>query len=178
MKIDSLTKFIKDIRQAWGPLDSKLVEKNQALLEELARAPVTEPWLAALQGDLHESRELYRDGEHGFILLAYTESKGLYRDPHNHGDGWVIYAVQSGEMEMGTYALIDDKQGCVEIVRRERYHVKAGESRVYLPGDIHDTKCISSSVMMLRLTSCDLKAELQAGRMQRYAEKEKSENPV
>lgn len=168
MEKDSLTKFIEKIRQAWGPLDSKLVLRSQALLEELARAPETEPWLKELQGDLRESRELYRDPEHGFMLLAHTEHEGLYRNPHDHGSGWVIYAVQSGEMEMGTYGRIVNEQGEVKVVRREKYSVKSGQSRVYLPGDIHDTKCISKSVLMLRLTSCDLKAEMQARRMQRY----------
>lgn len=46
--------------------------------------------------------------------------------------------------------------------------MKPGESRVFLPGDIHDTKCMSKTVLMLRLTSLDLKVEMQAGRMRRY----------
>lgn len=167
MKKDSLTKFIEEVRKIWGPLDSKLVMKTQALLEDLVHAPISEPWLAALQGDLDESRELYRDTEHGFILLAHTENEGLYRHPHDHGNGWVIYAVQQGEIEMGTYGRIE-RQGSIEIVQREKYRMAAGESRVYLPGDIHDTKCISSSILMLRLTSCDLKTELQEKRMHRY----------
>lgn len=169
MEKDSLTKFIEEIRKTWGPLDTKLVSKAQTLLEELVNAPISEPWLAALQGEFQESRELYRDPDHGFILLAHTEREGQYRNAHDHGDGWVIYAVQRGEMEMGTYGRIE-RQGEINVVRREKYRVKAGESRVYLPGDIHDTKCISSSVLMLRLTSCDLKTELQAKRMRRYAE--------
>ncbi len=169
MENESLAKFIGEIRKVWGPLDSGLVMKSQAALEELVRAPVSEPWLAALQGELHESRELYRDPEHGFILLAHTEREGQYRQPHDHGEGWVIYAVQRGKMEMGTFGRIE-REGGAEIVRRDKYEVKAGESRVYLPGDIHDTRCISSSVLMLRLTSVDLKSELLAKRMRRYAE--------
>lgn len=168
MKKDSLTKFIEEIRKIWGPLDSKLVMKTQALLEDLVHAPISEPWLAALPEDLDESRELYRDAKHGFILLAHTENEGLYRQPHDHGNGWVIYAVQRGEMEMGTYGRTE-RQGNVEIVQREKYRMTAGESRVYLPGDIHDTKCVSSSILMLRLTSCDLKTELQEKRMHRYS---------
>lgn len=170
MEKDSLTKFIEEIRKAWGPLDSKLVMKGQALLEELTRAPETEPWLAALQDDLHESRELYHDSEHGFILLAHTEKKGLYRVPHDHGNGWVIYAVQRGEMEMGTFARLEGNDGEAKIIRRDKYRVEAGQSRVYLPGDIHETRCISDSVLMFRLTSCNLKVEMQAKRMRRYGD--------
>jgi len=169
MEGDSLIKFIEDIRQTWGPLSSEMVEKTQAMLERLVRAPISEPWLAALQGDFRESCELYRDPTHGFVLLVHLEREETYRHPHDHGDGWVIYAVQRGEMEMGTYACIEKENG-EKIVRREKVRLKAGESRVYLPGDIHDTRCVSSSVLMFRLTSCDLKAEQQAIRVKRYAE--------
>ena len=40
---------------------------------------------------------------------------------------------------------------------------------MYLPGDIHDTRRVSSDVLMLRFTSCDLKVEDREGRMTRYA---------
>jgi len=163
MKQDSLSKFIESIKQVWGPLNSDLIGKSQALLEELANASSSEPWLQELS-PLHESRELYRDPS-GFILLAHTEKKGLYRNPHDHGNGWVIYNVQNGEMEMATYGLTKDAG---RLIRREAYRVKQGESRVYLPGDIHDTKCISDSVLMLRLTSCDLEIEKEKGRMKKY----------
>ncbi len=169
MQQDSLTHFIENIREVWGPLNSNLLVKGQLLLEELAKAPDTERWLTALQLDLSESRELYRDAKHGFLLLAHTENEGLYRLPHDHGSGWVIYSVQKGEMEMGTYGRIPSENGEQLLVQRDSYRVRQGESRVYLPGDIHDTKCVSSSVLMLRLTSVDLKEEKRAGRMHQYA---------
>lgn len=168
---NSLTKFIKNIRHVWGPLDSNLVAKSQSLIDELVKASDDEPWLAELQGELTESKELYRDSDHGFILLAHTEKKDLYRVPHDHGSGWVIYSVQRGEMEMGTFGRIEKQNGEFDIVKRESYRVHPGESRVYLPGDIHDTKCISNSVLMLRLTSTDLKEEKRAGRMHQYDKK-------
>ena len=82
----------------------------------------------------------------------------------DHGRGWVMYAVQSGEMEMSSYGLVNDR-----LVRRATYRIRAGECQVYLPGDIHDTRCVSDSVLMLRLTSCDLKQEEKLGYMTRYA---------
>lgn len=170
MQQDSLTKFIKNIQKAWGPLDSQLVATSQSLLNELAKASVDEPWLAELQEEFPGSKELYRDSEFGFLLLAHTEKRDLYRAPHDHGSGWVIYAVQKGEMEMGTFGRIEKENGEFDIVKRESYRVRQGESRVYLPGDIHDTKCISTSVLMLRLTSTDLKEEKRAGRMHQYAQ--------
>lgn len=168
MKQDSLNKFIESIRPIWGELDSNLVAKSQIFLEELTKASHSEPWLMELQRTLRGSQELYRDPNHGFILMAHREEKGLYRAPHDHGNGWVLYSVQSGEMEMGTYGRIREARSEPRLVRREVYRVRQGESRVYLPGDIHDTKCISDSVLMFRLTSCDLELEKQQGRMNKY----------
>lgn len=168
MKSSSLSKFIADIQAIWGPLNSDLVLKSQALLEKLVDAPASEEWLQELQYEFEGLRELYRDPTHGFILLAHWEKKDLYRYPHDHGNGWVIYSVLSGEMEMGAFARVQNKDESFNIVLREKYRVQSGQSRVYLPGDIHDTRCISDKVLMLRLTSLDLKEEQRAGRMRRY----------
>lgn len=168
MITSSLESFIDGVRSAWGPLTTKTVARSRQLLEALSRAPETEPWLAALLRDPPVDRELYRDPEHGFLLLAHTEREGRYRVPHDHGRGWVIYAVQHGEMEMGSYARVTDASGAVQLVQRDVSRVRAGECRVYLPGDIHDTRCLSSDVLMLRFTSCDLKVEDREGRLTRY----------
>ena len=165
---NSLDQFIEDIRKIWGPLDSEVVTKAQALMEALTKSPVSEAWLQELRQGFDGSRELYRDPVHGFILLAYVEKKDLYRPPHDHGAGWVIYSVQEGEMEMRTFARIQDENGNSKVTSRDKYPVRAGETRVYLPGDIHDTKCISDSALIFRLTSLDLKEEQRLGRMHRY----------
>ena len=98
----SLEECIGRIRPIWGPLTSELVAGCSRHLEDLLKAPATEDWLAALHRNGPENEELYRDPAHGFVLLAHTESVGLYRPPHDHGRGWVIYAVQRGEIEMAT----------------------------------------------------------------------------
>lgn len=168
MTKNSLETFIHGARAAWGPLTTAMIARSRQLLEELARAPETEPWLAALLCDPPVDGELYRDPAHGFLLLTHAEREGRYRVPHDHGSGWVIYAVQHGEMEMGSYARVIDANGAAHVVQRDVSRVRAGECRVYLPGDIHDTRCVSSDVLMLRLTSCDLKVEDREGRMTRY----------
>lgn len=163
MTVSSLDRFVHEAQAAWGPLRTQMLETCQASLERLARAPATEPWLAELHRAPPEGTELYRDPQHGFFLLTHAEQAGRYRAPHDHGRGWVIYAVQSGEMEMSSYGLLADG-----LVRRDTYRIRAGECRVYLPGDIHDTRCVSDRVLMLRLTSCDLKQEDQLGYLRRY----------
>jgi predicted metal-dependent enzyme (double-stranded beta helix superfamily) len=124
--------------------------------------------LARLHEEASESHELYRDPTHGFVLLAHTESPGLYRPPHDHGRGWVIYAVQRGETEMGTYARVPDAQGKVQLVKRDSSVLRPGQARIYLPGDIHDTRCTKGPLLLYRFTSCDLKKE----NVTRYAQRD------
>ncbi|MCB9595818.1 MAG: hypothetical protein H6719_24060 [Sandaracinaceae bacterium] len=166
---DALQRFVTAAHAAWGPLETERIESYRALMEGLARSSPLEPWLGRLLADPTEDAVLHRDADHGFQLRAHIEREGRYRVPHDHGDGWVIYAVQHGEMEMSTFAQHPDA-GDRHLVRRETYRMRAGDCRVFLPGDIHDTRCLSDSVLMLRLTSTDLREEERAGRLTRYPE--------
>ncbi|MGZ3694161.1 MAG: hypothetical protein ACXWQO_08165 [Bdellovibrionota bacterium] len=168
MTNNSLEKFVEGIKKAWGPLDTALIENCQHLLEELSKASVNEKWLADLHRESPEDAELYRDPVHGFVLLAHVGREGQFRVPHDHGSGWVMYAVQSGETEMRTYAQVVNPQGKMHLVRRDTYRMKPGNCKTYLPGDIHDTRYISKSILVFRLTSCDLKKEDREGRIVRY----------
>ncbi|MFO1016783.1 MAG: hypothetical protein U1E03_04240 [Hyphomonadaceae bacterium] len=143
----------------WGPLTSELVAAARTQIEALAQASPEEPWLADLHRDQPSSRELYRDDESGFVLLAHFEQAALYRPPHDHGRSWVIYAVQQGESEMGTYGRVEDADGKTRLVKRNATLVKPGQAQVYLPGDIHDTLCVSGPALLFRFTERDLKKE-------------------
>lgn len=168
MAKNSLETFIERVRSSWGPLTSEVVASCRDHLEKLLKAPATEKWLAALHRDAPENKELYRDPEHGFLLLAHTESTGLYRPPHDHGKGWVVYAVQQGETEMGTYVRVQDAHGKIQLVKRDSSLIRPGQVQVYLPGDIHDTRCTAGPLLLYRFTSCDLKKE----NVTRYAQRD------
>jgi hypothetical protein len=173
MTDNALRTFIEGVTSAWGPLTSKLVAECRGQLESLLKASPEEEWLAALRTNAPLSEELYRDPTHGFVLLAHTEHAGLYRPPHDHGRGWVIYAMQQGEIEMGTYARIEDPDGQVRLVKRGSTLVRAGQVQVYLPGDIHDTRCMTSSTLLFRFTERDLRVEdRQKHRVTRYIDRE------
>lgn len=168
MRTHSLQAFIDDVRDAWGPLTTEVVERSRAALERLLTADPSEPWLTDLHRDQPASEELYRDPDHGFVLLAHTEQAGLYRPPHDHGRGWVIYGLQAGEMEMGTYARVETDEG-LRLVKRDVTMVRAGKALVYLPGDIHDTRCLSNSSLLFRFSERDLRIEdRQEHRVTRY----------
>ena len=173
MTKNSLEKFIEGVKQIWGPLTSEVVAGCRQHLEELVKAPSTEEWLAALHREASAYNEMYRDPTQGFVLLAHTEHAGLYRPPHDHGRGWVIYAIQQGEIEMGTYARIEDPDGSVKLVKRGSTLVRPGQVQVYLPGDIHDTRCISGPALLFRFTERDLKKEdTEEHRVTRYVERD------
>lgn len=159
MTQDSLQRFFEAVSPTWGPLTSDLVASSRRRMAQLLEAQATEAWLAALHRDAPESRELHRDAAHDFLLLAHTEQAGLYRPPHDHGRGWVIYAVQRGEMEMATYRRVHDLRGSAYLVKRESFALRAGDVRVFLPGDIHDTRCTMGPLTLFRFTSRDLKKE-------------------
>ena len=121
---------IKGIKSVWGPLSTEVVAACRGHLEDLLKASATEEWLAALHRQAPANKELYRDPTHGFVLLAHTEPAGLTRPPHGHGHGWVIYAMQQGEIEMGTYARLDEPDGSVRLVKRGSTRVQPGQVQV------------------------------------------------
>lgn len=173
MAKNTLDEAVAAISAIWGPLTTELAEASRLHIEALAKASADEPWLAALHRDRPASRELYRDPVHGFVLLAHVEPTGLYRPPHDHGRSWVVYAVQQGESEMGTYGRVEDADGNARLVKRNATLVKPGQAQVYLPGDIHDTLCVSGPALLFRFTQRDLKHEdLVEHKVTRYVERD------
>lgn len=170
MRRNSLQTFIVDVRASWGPLSSELIANCRDHLQALLQAAPTEDWLAALLHEQPASQEIYRDPDHGFVLLAHTEQEGLYRRPHDHGRSWVLYGVQTGEVEMGSYGRGTDPDGQVGLIKRDATLVRPGTAMTYLPGDIHDTHCRTGPALLFRFTERDLQVEdKQEGRITRYA---------
>lgn len=173
MEKTALRSFIEDVRSQWSPLTSELAAACQAAMETLLRASPDEVWLAALHEGAPASAELHRDPDHGFMLLAHTEQAGLYRPPHDHGRSWVLYGLQRGEVEMGTYARIENDDGEVRLVKRNTTLVRAGQAQLYLPGDIHDTRCVSDTALLFRFTERDLRVEdREHHRLTRYVDRD------
>lgn len=164
---------LEAITKEWGPLSTKVVAACRGHLEHLLKAPATEDWLEELHRDAPANKELHRDSLNGFVLLAHTEPMGLYRPPHDHGRGWVIYALQQGEIEMGTYTRLVSADGSVQLVQRGATTVRPGEVQVYLPGDIHDTRCVNGPALLFRFTERDLKKEdKEEHRVTRYVDRD------
>ena len=81
--------------------------------------------------------------------------------------------MQRGEIEMRTYARIENPDGSVNLVQRDSTLVRPGQVQVYLPGDIHDTRCVSGPALLFRFTERDLKQEDKVEhRVTRYIERD------
>jgi hypothetical protein len=145
MEIDSLQIFARNVSAAWGPLNLKLVDTCRTEIRALLAAPDNEPWLAKLRENRPAKQELYTAPVHGFQMLAHAEP-AKYRGPHDHGQGWVFYAVQEGEVLMSTYARVADPEHEVRLVKRQSFRLTAGQCAVFLPGDIHDVGTDAASI--------------------------------
>jgi predicted metal-dependent enzyme (double-stranded beta helix superfamily) len=169
MPTNSLNAWTRAVRSTWDSNSADVVGDCRRYLERLALASPTEQWLASLLKDRPANRELYRDPEHGFVLLAHTEQAGLYRPPHDHGRSWVVYAVIEGEVEMGTYARAVAQDGNSRLIKSNSILMSAGQVQAYLPGDVHDTHCVTGPALLLRFTERDLQIEKREGRLTRYS---------
>jgi len=158
-----LESFLATLHDHRGPLCTQRLDALRDALGRLARCGSELERAVDLQTP---DAVLFQDGEHGPRLLAHLATQGTYLPPHDHGEAWVLYAVISGAMAIGTWGHVPQGDGRVRLVRRSRSRVVAGDVHAFLPGDIHDTFVVTETVRMLRLTSCDVAAERAAGRMQ------------
>ncbi|MCC2603784.1 cupin domain-containing protein [Planctobacterium marinum] len=167
-KVSSLEQFIHQAENNWSGLNSDNVNRLKSALTALTQSSPKEPWLAALFNEKPAAKTLYESEQHRFMLLAHHEPADFYRQPHDHGNGWVLYAVLSGTIAMNTYKILTDNNGNEQLVNRGKEVLATGDCRVFLPGDIHHTHCLSDNFMQFRFTSCDFKQEIKSGRMKRF----------
>ena len=170
MNNQHLDKFVTSLSNVWGEPSSALTLKSKTLLETLTKYCQQDDWFQQLLLEPSPAQEIYRDNKHGFILMAHVEHKGELSPPHDHGDGWVLYATVSGQVNMGIYHKLTHADGSVSIVQKDAYPLRHGQCSVYLPGDIHDTHTVEDNTVMLRLTSCDFNKEFEQGRLTRYTQ--------
>ena len=156
----SLDRYITDVRAAWGDgSDPQLPFKVAALMEKLfASTRADDPWMAEIIDAGLPSRELYRDGELGFIQMAHVHKQGHGNAPHDHGPCWVVYGAFTGMTEITKYKRTDDgsQPGRATIVKDELHRLSSGVVKPYLPGDIHSTHAAVGPAVVFRFLSYDL----------------------
>lgn len=157
-----LNDVVEKLKSSWNSMNRSSLDEIQKLISNLALVGLDK------NQDYSKGIELYRDKELGFVLIAYSEINKTYRIPHNHGNGWVVYSVVEGIVEMGDYFSWEKSTGQSQLILKDKINLISGDAKIYYPGDIHDTRCLSDNALILRLTSCDLRVEEAEGRMKRF----------
>jgi hypothetical protein len=89
--------------------------------------------------------------------------------------------IQQGEIEMGTYArMVRTGWQRFELVKRDSTLATCRPGpKVYLPGDIHDTRCMKPDpALLFRFTERDLKKEdKEEHRVTRYVARRTASGP-
>jgi predicted metal-dependent enzyme (double-stranded beta helix superfamily) len=156
---DSMKNFVAQVRSIWGDgKDPTLPLKVKGLLEKLlSSANPEERWIVQLIRDGLPTRKLYRDEDHGFILMGHVHEKGYCIPPHDHGPCWVLYGVYHGVTEITTYLRTDDGKvpERATLKKKELNRATPGVVISYLPGEIHSTFAVEHSVVF-RFLSYDL----------------------
>jgi hypothetical protein len=160
-KVEStLDQYIAEVRALWGDgQDPELPFKVQAAMKKLfASTTPNDPWMAELIRDGKPSRELYRDGEHGFIQMGHVHKQGHANAPHDHGPCWVVYGAFSGVTEITKYKRTDDgsEPGKASLARDRVDRLTPGVVVPYLRGDIHSTRAVEGPGVVFRFLSYDL----------------------
>ena len=73
----------------------------------------------------------------------------------------------------GVLAKVAADGGGARLVLRDSSLLRAGEARAYLPGDIHDTRCLTENALLFRFTERDLRHEDQVEhKLSRFVERD------
>lgn len=156
----SLDRFIEETRQAWGNGKSPQLpyQIRGALERMIAATDPAEPWFHRLVTEGLPARELYRDTDHGFILMGHIHPAGHQNQPHDHGPYWVVYGVARGEVEIASYRRTDNASvsGKATLEKEHALRLTPGVARPYLTGDIHSTRALVPASLVFRFLSGDL----------------------
>ncbi len=167
----ALNRFVAAVRSDWGPISSELVAQCRGHLDTLTAADPGEEWLASLLAERPATRELHR--EPGQLHAARAcRTTGPVSPAARSWPRLVVYAVQSGALEIGSHVRVPDVGGD-RLVRRDTIILRPGEARAYLPGDIHDTHCLIGNALVFRFTERDLRREdLVERKLTRFVERD------
>jgi predicted metal-dependent enzyme (double-stranded beta helix superfamily) len=113
--------------------------------------------------DLHQDEE-YGHPDGGFLLMCGIQRPGQDNLPHDHGTTWVVYGVYSGAIEQTKWrwSYPETDRTSPEIKPLESWTQGAGDIAFFLPGEIHNTKCVAEDrALVIRLEGRKLSGMLR-----------------
>ncbi|HLU40483.1 MAG TPA: hypothetical protein VK081_13955 [Planctomycetota bacterium] len=116
------------VAQRWS--DAGTVHRvRDAARELVARPLVLDPAARAMPAHGYGRNLLWRDPDHGFVVIAMAWPPGLCGAPHDHGT-WGVVAVVEGEVTITDYERDDDGRDGDRAVLREVGTTVAGPGSV------------------------------------------------
>lgn len=108
---------------------------------------------------VHGVRQLYRDPDFDFVVLAHVNKAARKSPPHDHGSSWAIYGQATEYTDMSEYRRVDGKSGAGDATLEhvKTYRLTPGTAGLYDVGAIHAID-YPADARFVRVTGTDLEA--------------------
>ena len=161
-KTYTLEAFIEDARQVFASTTDPRTQAQETArrMKDLLAVP---DWLEdkldlPTEGgfervDFHHDQE-YGHPEGGFLLMCSVQRPGQNNLPHDHGTTWVVYGVYKGDIEQTKWrwSYPESDRTSPEIKPLESWIQGPGDIAFFLPGEIHNTRCVADDrALVIRL---------------------------
>ena len=135
-----LKAYIEEVRDIVrnASSDAQIVERVQVAAKDLVLGPLDmHPDYLRVPEDGYGRNLIYRDREHGFVVIAMAWPPGIQGAPHDHGT-WGVVAVAEGEVVLENYERVDDGSDPEEISLKARDCVEGavGDVGFVLPPEV------------------------------------------
>jgi hypothetical protein len=120
------------------------------ILEELLKAPTSASWIAALHRAAPKDRELYRDPLRGFLLWRTLKKRGSTGHRMTTPALGYLFCSAWRHRDSNIHPFASRRE---DQARETGLHpVRSREPKVFLPADIHDTRCITGPALLFGFT--------------------------
>ena len=101
-------------------------------------------------------REIYRDPDLHFCVLAYNMAEPRTSPPHDHGNSWAVYGQTAGYTDMTIWSAANQDSGAIDKVRT--FRLDSGQAGLFDVGEIHSIQYAAGS-KFVRITGVDMSVE-------------------
>lgn len=120
---------------------------------------------STFDGDAPPVKELYRDPDFGFRVLAHTNRKPSKNSAHDHGPSWAVYGMAMNFTDMTEYKRADDGVGdssgdTATVEKTKEYRLEEGKAVLFDTGVIHRLSR-PLETRLIRVTGADLETVLR-----------------
>ena len=152
----SLDEFCNDVRAILLEGDNR--DGREKIRQKLELLLGDATFCAAHVGPDQDSgmKEIYKDPNLDFCVLAYNMAEARTSPPHDHGQSWAIYGQAVGYTDMTIWSTADGSADNVEPVRS--FRLEPGQAGLFDVREIHSIQYPADS-KFVRVTGVDMNQE-------------------